>query len=418
LAGGRLERVLSVVLAEIASYTPVIPLGGRELRFRFRDRVGEISRLIRFPYAGNPLAVVYGPKGCGKSELFRALLYGASRAYDRGSSLEVLLLSEVRGDVVDVAYTRGFEKPVRDALSAGNLGYGVQAGLTLGLPNVASVTLGFGVSVEPRQLDYARTLLAWRAIQRLEAVAETGRDYIVVVDEYRGVTEGELYALVEKIADPLGALHIKLVERLGSTVKLYITTSDSMVASRISRSTVKYRSTLVWNLPMSSFEEVVWELSNMGLMEELRVWARSLSLSLEELAWSLFEGNVRELLEASSTGLIAWLNNLIGVVRRAITTTMRSRNLTEEAIMRELRSLAERGAEELSILKVYDALLGENVVIEYYATDLLSEIPREPWTSRYTAYQIPAYHHIVRTIALKEELDVEPREVLEVLAKH
>jgi hypothetical protein len=191
-----------------------------------------------------------------------------------------------------------------------------------------------------------------------------------------------------------------------------------MVASRISRSTVKYRSMLVWNLPMSSFEEVVWELSNMGLMEELRVWARSLGLSLEELAWSLFGGNVRELLEASSTGLIAWLNNLIGVVRRAITTTMRSRNLTEEAIMRELRSLAERGAEELSILKVYDALLCENVVIEYYAADLLSEIPREPWTSRYTAYQIPAYHHIVRTIALKEELDVEPREVLEVLAKH
>jgi hypothetical protein len=66
---------------------------------------------------------------------------------------------------------------------------------------------------------------------------------------------------------------------------------------------------------------------------------------------------VRELLEASSTGLIAWLNNLIGVVRRAITTTMRSRNLTEEAIMRELRSLAERGAEELSTLKVYLGLL-------------------------------------------------------------
>ncbi len=66
---------------------------------------------------------------------------------------------------------------------------------------------------------------------------------------------------------------------------------------------------------------------------------------------------MRELLEASSTGLVAWLNNLIGVVRRAITTTMRSRNLTEEAIMRELRSLAERGAEELSILKVYLGLL-------------------------------------------------------------
>jgi ABC-type iron transport system FetAB ATPase subunit len=37
----------------------------------FRDRVGEISKLIKFPYSGNPVAIVYGPKGCGKSELSR-----------------------------------------------------------------------------------------------------------------------------------------------------------------------------------------------------------------------------------------------------------------------------------------------------------------------------------------------------------
>jgi hypothetical protein len=79
----------------------------------------------------------------------------------------------------------------------------------------------------------------------------------VVVDEYRGVTEGELRALAEKMADPLGALYIKLRERLGSKVKLYITTSDSIVASKISRSTIKYRKLLMWSLPRSSFEEIV-----------------------------------------------------------------------------------------------------------------------------------------------------------------
>jgi hypothetical protein len=125
LADGRLTKMLDMVLGEVASYTPATPLRGRELKFRFRDRVEELSAIARFPFAGNPLAIVYGPRGCGKSELFRALLYGAGRVYDRGSSLEVLLALEGRGDVVDIAYTRGFERPVGEVLGAGNLGYGV-----------------------------------------------------------------------------------------------------------------------------------------------------------------------------------------------------------------------------------------------------------------------------------------------------
>jgi hypothetical protein len=159
LADDRLTKILDMVLGEVTSYTPATPLRGRELKFRFRDRVEELSAIARFPFAGNPLAIVYGPRGCDKSELFRALLYGAGRVYDRGSSLEVLLALEGRGDVVDIAYTRGFERPVREVLGAGNLGYGVQAGLTLGLPNVTSLTLGFDVSIELRNLDYARALL-------------------------------------------------------------------------------------------------------------------------------------------------------------------------------------------------------------------------------------------------------------------
>jgi hypothetical protein len=149
LADDRLTKILDMVLGEVTSYTPATPLRGRELQFRCRDRVEELSAIARFPFAGNPLAIVYGPRGCGKSELFRALLYGAGRVYDRGSSLEVLLALEGRGDVVDIAYTRGLYRPVRDVLVSGNLGYGVQDALTLGLSNVTSLTLGFGVSMNP-----------------------------------------------------------------------------------------------------------------------------------------------------------------------------------------------------------------------------------------------------------------------------
>jgi polynucleotide 5'-kinase involved in rRNA processing len=68
----RVGRSLEQILREIAAYRIAYTYGksGR-IEFSFRDRVGEISKLIKFPYGGNPVAVVYGPKGCGKSELSR-----------------------------------------------------------------------------------------------------------------------------------------------------------------------------------------------------------------------------------------------------------------------------------------------------------------------------------------------------------
>jgi hypothetical protein len=52
LADGRLTKMLDMVLGEVASYTPAIPLRGRELKFRFRDRVEELSAIARFRLPG------------------------------------------------------------------------------------------------------------------------------------------------------------------------------------------------------------------------------------------------------------------------------------------------------------------------------------------------------------------------------
>ncbi len=51
----RVGRSLELILREIALYKPTYTYGksGR-IEFSFRDRVGEISKLIKFPYGGNP----------------------------------------------------------------------------------------------------------------------------------------------------------------------------------------------------------------------------------------------------------------------------------------------------------------------------------------------------------------------------
>jgi hypothetical protein len=181
------------------------------------------------------VAVVYRPKGCGKSELSRALLYGAGRAYDRGSSLEVLLLSEVRGGSVEVAFTPGFERFLKIVL--GDMGLRYEAGVSLGLSSLPGIqglaSISLPVGVEPRSFDISRASIAWYALRRLRDGADHGKDYIVVVDEFRGATEGELGSFAEKVSDHVGRVNIETLSKFNSTVELIITTSDAIVAREV-----------------------------------------------------------------------------------------------------------------------------------------------------------------------------------------
>ncbi len=410
----RVERSLELVLREIAVYKIAYTYGksGR-IEFSFRDRVGEISKLIKFPYAGNPVAIVYGPKGCGKSELFRALLYGASRAYDRGSSLEVLLLSEVRGGSVEVAYTPGFERFLKSVLDDTGLRYEAGVSLGLGIPGLASTSLSVGV--EPRSFDIPRASIAWYALRRLKDGADHGKDYIVVVDEFRGATEGELSSFAEKIADHVGRVNIETLSRFSSTVELIITTSDAIAAREVYRSTPKFRKLLIWNLAKGDFIGLVEELLRLGRLEDLSHLAGHLNLNPGELAWTLFGGNVRELLEADTVGLKTWVKTMIDSLRK-VAIEAESQGVTMGVFLEHLKRMLEDGVETLGLRPFYNLMLKANIALEVVGSQPISELPGEPWVSGMYAFQIPAYYHVARAMVSRGKLGVEYSEVLEVLA--
>jgi len=414
---GRVERSLEQILREIAVYKLAYTYGksGR-IEFSFRDRVGEISKLIKFPYSGNPVAIVYGPKGCGKSELSRALLYGAGRAYDRGSSLEVLLLSEVRGGSVEVAFTPGFERFLKSVLGDMGLRYeaGVSLGLSslLGIPGLASISLSVGV--EPRSFDISRASIAWYALRRLRDGADHGKDYIVVVDEFRGATEGELGSFAEKVADHVGRVNIETLSRFNSTVELIITTSDAIAAREVYRSTPKFRKLLLWSLAKGDFMELVEELLRLGRLEDLSHLAGDLNLNPGELAWILFGGNVRELLEADTVGLKTWIKTMIDSLRK-VAIEAESQGVTIGAFLEHLKRVLEDGVETLGSKPFYNLMLKANIALEVVGSQPISELPREPWVSEMYAFQIPAYYHIARAMVLRGELGVGYSEVLGVL---
>ncbi len=411
--GGLSERLAgssNLIVEAFSNYRVRIPWLG--LTLRFRDRVGEASKLVNPPYIANPMMILYGPLGCGKSEIARALLYGAETSRGRGSTVEILILTalEAEGGVLSIEYTQGFKEYVESTLKGRGFEYSVHIGGSVGLPGVASLSIG--LTIEPGQVENVRLPLLWSIIDKLVSNPGEGRDYIVFLDEFRGVSEGSLKSFVEKTADTIGRMHSNIMDRGNSSISMIVSTSDSMAAYHVGPYSPKYLKVYMWNLPFNAFKEVVEELGGLGALGGLDEASRRLGVSVADLSWRLFGGNVRELLLAGTLGLEGWVRRAVANVTAALAKTVRDRRLSESEVVSEVKNIGEKGAEALSTSPLYDEMLKRNIAIDLGGALGISDTPREKWVSEGSSFQLPIYYHIVRAMADRRSLHVEPGDVM------
>jgi hypothetical protein len=411
--GGLSERLAgssNLIVEAFSNYRVRIPWLG--LTLRFRDRVGEASKLVNPPYIANPMMILYGPLGCGKSEIARALLYGAETSRGRGSTVEILILTalEAEGGVLSIEYTQGFKEYVESTLKGRGFEYSVHIGGSVGLPGVASLSVG--LTIEPGQVESVRLPLLWSIIDKLVSNPGEGRDYIVFLDEFRGVSEGSLKSFVEKTADTIGRMHSNIMDRGNSSISMIVSTSDSMAAYHVGPYSPKYLKVYMWNLPFNAFKEVVEELGGLGALGGLDEASRRLGVSVADLSWRLFGGNVRELLLAGTLGLEGWVRRAVANVTAALAKTVRDRRLSESEVVSEVKNIGEKGAEALSTSPLYDEMLRRNIAIDLVGALGISDTHREKWVSEGSSFQLPIYYHVVRAMASRRSLHVEPGDVM------
>ena len=348
--------------------------------FRFVDREREARAVLDVSggvVMGGWITVVYGPKGCGKTELFRAL-YNASR--EAGGVDFVIVRSEREAWRVDeLLAPRG----LRGVLSrvAGSLGFEIlSSGEVRGFVDVAKLV----------------GALAGYIAYRLRR----GRRVVIVVDEVRGDSDvrlAEFRGWLEGFANTLREHSSRYLEERGGSIAVVALTSDAMVREIRNRVGSKVVWALLWNLP---YKDVVDLAGQLELVED------------PKLLWSLTGGNPRALIYIRNMGLKKWVED--EVIRPVGDVIEEVKGVLGGKLWDEVGVAVENVDEADYNLK--QSMLKHSIAIYIAGATQLTELPRERWVGERYAYQILAYHHMLKLVHERKDVRLKAENILENLS--
>jgi energy-coupling factor transporter ATP-binding protein EcfA2 len=374
-----LKELIERVTLGLTRYTITEPNIGP---LRFVDRVREAKAILdegEKAVLNGMITVLYGPKGCGKTSLFKAL-------HDIVTSME-----DADTDVVIV----GSEK---EAWRAEKL----YAPKSLGeiLKEVKGI-LGFDISLTGEvtsSLAVDATKIISLMVGYIAQMLRSKRKIVIVLDEVKADSSerlAEFRGWLEGFANTLKWDAGKYWMEKGGSISVVALTSDALVSEIRYMVGSKVNWALIWNLPYNAMVEL----------------AEQLSLSVDaELLWRLTGGNPRALVGIKVAGLKGWIDlDVLGRVWRVI---KEAGGTARASIWDELKvvtdSIDDGGAGLLKIMEKH------NIAVFIGGSTKISDIPKEEWVGRYYAYQIPAYYYALKAMVARRSLHVTPDDILSI----
>jgi energy-coupling factor transporter ATP-binding protein EcfA2 len=350
---------------------------------RFVDRVREAKAILdesEKAVLNGMITVLYGPKGCGKTSLFKALYEVVTSMQDTDVDV-VIVGSEKEAWRAEKLYA---PKSLGEILKEvkGILGFNITS-----TGEVASSLAIDATKIISLMVGYIAQLLKSR------------RKVVIVLDEVKADSSerlAEFRGWLEGFANTLKWDTGKYWMEKGGSISVVALTSDALVSEIRYKVGSKVNWALIWNLPYNAMVEL----------------AEQLNLSIDpELLWRLTGGNPRALTSIRSRGLELWLRADVVDVLARIVEGLRGEWVGD--VWSEITEAVSNIDDASFRLKI--ALLKHNVLIYtggVYA--YLSDIPKEEWVGRYYAYQIPAYYYALKAMVARRSLHVTPDDILSI----
>ncbi len=374
-----LKELIERVTLSLTRYTITEPNIGP---LRFVDRVREAKAILdegEKAVLNGMITVLYGPKGCGKTSLFKAL-------HDIVTSMEdadvdvVIVGSEKEAWRAEKLYT---PKSLGEILKEvkGILGFDitstgeVKSTLAVDATKIISLMVGY-----------------------IAQMLRSKRKIVIVLDEVKadsGERLAEFRGWLEGFANTLKWDAGKYWIEKGGSISVVALTSDALVSEIRYKVGSKVNWALIWNLPYNAMVEL----------------AEQLNLSIDpELLWRLTGGNPRALVGIKVAGLKGWIDlDVLGRVWRVI---KEAGDIARASVWDELKvvtdSIDDGGAGLLKIMEKH------NIAVFIGGSTKISDIPKEEWVGRYYAYQIPAYYYALKAMVARRSLHVTPDDILSI----
>ena len=373
-----MEELVERVTLGLASYMIVEPSISP---LRFVDRRREVKAVLdekEKVVLNGMITVLYGPRGCGKTSLFKALHEVVTSIGDVGVDV-VVVGSEREAWRAEKLYA---PKTLNDVMREveGTLGFKVTSTGEV----ISSITV------------YASKLISL-IVGYIAYMLRGKRKVIIVLDEVKADSDerlAELRGWLEGFANSLKWDAGKYWVEKGGSISVIVLTSDALVSKIRYKVGSKVNWALIWNLPYDAMVDL----------------SKQLELNIDsKLLWRLTGGNPRALMNIKTVGLEKWIE--VEVLGRIWKVIKESGGTTRTNIWDKLRVVVENIDDgEAELLKTMEE---HNVITFKGGSTVISDIPEEEWVGKYYAYQIPAYHHALKVITARRSLHVTPKDVIE-----
>ncbi len=347
----------------------------------FVDRVREAKAILdesEKAVLNGMITVLYGPKGCGKTSLFKALYEVVTSMKDTDVDV-VIVGSEREAWKAEKLYA---PRTLNDILRE------VKGVLGFNITPAGEVTSTLAIDA---------TKIISLMVGYIARMFKDRRKVIIVLDEVKadsGERLAEFRGWLEGFANTLLWDAGKYWMEKGGSISVVALTSDAMVKEIRNKVGSKVNWALIWNLPYDAMVEL----------------SKQLGLDMEpRLLWRLTGGNPRALVSIKVVGLKEWVKS--DVIRRLVDALEdASTSIPEDRLWMEV----ERAVDNIDVAHVHlkTALLKHNVAVYVAGGVPISELPREDWVREYYAYQMPAFHHALKVILAKKSPYVTPDDVI------